>query len=61
MNYNSLITQLDNVAIIVYTDNIITKENKMNEWTDGSLINNEAIDKLTSEQVDALLELLKDI
>jgi hypothetical protein len=33
----------------------------MEEWTDGSLINNEAIDNLTDEQVDKLLEMLKNI
>jgi hypothetical protein len=33
----------------------------MEEWTDGSLINNEAVDNLTDEQVDKLLEILKNI
>jgi NADH:ubiquinone oxidoreductase subunit E len=33
----------------------------MEEWTDGSLINNEAVDNLTDEQVEELLEMLKNI
>jgi hypothetical protein len=33
----------------------------MNEWTDGSLINDKALDKLTESQLDYLLEILKDV
>jgi NADH:ubiquinone oxidoreductase subunit E len=33
----------------------------MNEWADGSMINDDAIDKLTEAQVRELLDLLSDI
>tara|TARA_B110000459_G_C16497973_1_gene442018 strand:+ start:324 stop:425 length:102 start_codon:yes stop_codon:yes gene_type:complete len=33
----------------------------MTEWTDGSLINEEAIAKLTPEQLRKLAEILEDI
>ena len=33
----------------------------MNEWTDGSLINGDAIDKMTEAQLDWLADILKDV
>ena len=33
----------------------------MEEFTNGSLINNDAIDNLTDAQVDELLDILKNI
>lgn len=33
----------------------------MNEWTDGSLINNDTIDNMDEATLDMLLDILKDI
>jgi hypothetical protein len=33
----------------------------MNEWTDGSVINEDVLNSLTKEQLDKLAEILKDI
>lgn len=33
----------------------------MNEWTDGSLINDDAIDSLTDAQLDEVLAILSKI
>lgn len=33
----------------------------MNEWTDGSLINNDTIDNMDEATLDLLLDILKDI
>ena len=33
----------------------------MSEWTDGSLINNDAIDNMDEATLDLLLDILKDI
>ena len=33
----------------------------MNEWTDGSLINNEAIDKMDEATLDQILKILENV
>jgi pyruvate formate-lyase activating enzyme-like uncharacterized protein len=33
----------------------------MNEWTNGSLINDDAIDKLTDAQLDEILKILENV
>ena len=38
-----------------------TKEIAMNEWTDGSLINDDAIDNLTEAQLDEVLAILSKV
>jgi hypothetical protein len=33
----------------------------MSAWTDGSIINEDALNSLTKEQLDELAEMLKDV
>jgi hypothetical protein len=37
------------------------KQGYMSEWTDGSLINNEAIAKLSTEELQTLAQLLEKL